>query len=135
MRGASSSPLEVLLRKLEADGLLVENTSGSFVDYEYEGDTVTVKAMKAVRADDSDSNSNGDGNIRESEVENSIPGCPCIRNLRTMIDTLFNLPARYPQLATVSDIGDSYLKTKRTPYSFMTKYSVLRHDCACVLNE
>eukprot|EP00804_Cyclotella_cryptica_P022468 CCRYP_015106-RA/>CCRYP_015106-RA protein AED:0.03 eAED:0.03 QI:9/1/1/1/1/1/3/600/771 len=41
----------------------------------------------------------------------TIDGYSCFRNLQGMTDAMFDLEKNYPDLASVSDIGDSYLKS------------------------
>ena len=43
----------------------------------------------------------------------TIDGRACFRSLAGTIEAMFALASRYPRLASVSDIGDSFLKTAR----------------------
>ena len=44
----------------------------------------------------------------------TINGHDCFRNLKGMTESMFDLVQKYPHLSSVSDIGDSYLKSSNT---------------------
>ena len=41
----------------------------------------------------------------------TISGHSCFRNIEGMQQTMFDLANEYPKLVTITDIGDSYIKT------------------------
>ncbi|KAL7537976.1 hypothetical protein ACHAXR_008196 [Thalassiosira sp. AJA248-18] len=48
------------------------------------------------------------------EAYDTIEGHSCFRNLKGTMDSMFDLADEYPSLASVSDIGDSYLKSSNS---------------------
>ncbi|KAL7485336.1 hypothetical protein ACHAW6_010935 [Cyclotella cf. meneghiniana] len=53
-------------------------------------------------------------NLRRKDYS-TIDGYNCFRDLQGMTDAMFDLEKKYPHLVTVSDIGDSYLKSISDP--------------------
>ncbi|KAL7479391.1 hypothetical protein ACHAW6_005124 [Cyclotella cf. meneghiniana] len=51
------------------------------------------------------------GRILQSGDYSTIDGFTCFRDLQGMTDAMFDLEKNYPDLVSVSDIGDSYLKS------------------------